>query len=138
MKKLIAILAILGILTVGLVAAHGFGNGMATQGTNRAMARTSMAEEYEPGFFHEQMEEVMEQGTFNDLQELRQEAGFNIMPWVDSEDDFELAKQMHERMEQWREENGYEDMPMKGMMGRGFGRGNARGFGMQGGCPMMQ
>ncbi|MBI4452016.1 hypothetical protein HY637_01175 [Candidatus Woesearchaeota archaeon] len=55
---------------------------------------------------HEEMEKVMEEGTYTDLAKLREEYGFSIMPWVENEEDFQLAKKMHEKMEKYREENG--------------------------------
>ena len=48
---------------------------------------------------HEQMDELFEAGTYADLVKLREEQDFSIMPWVENEEDFQLAKKMHEKME---------------------------------------
>jgi len=65
---------------------------------------------------HEEMEEIMEEGIYADLVKLREEYGFEIMPWVENEEDFQLAKQMHEKMEKYHEENGFDGTgcPMMG------------------------
>ena len=68
---------------------------------------------------HEDMEKVMEEGTYSDLVKLREELGFNMMPWVENEEDFELAQKIHEKMGKSHEENGM------GMMVKGHK------------CPMM-
>ncbi|MBC8500776.1 MAG: hypothetical protein ISS25_00095 [Nanoarchaeota archaeon] len=85
------------------------------------------------GTFHEQMEEIMEEGTYDDLLAMREELGFNMMPWVVDEETFEQAKEHHEAMEEFHERNGYSRYGL-GMMGYGrFGYGMGRGFG----CSMM-
>ena len=66
--------------------------------------------------YHAEMYQIMEEGTYADFSKFREETGFNMMPWVQSEEDFSLAKQMHEKMEKFHEESGF-----KG----------------KGGCPMM-
>jgi hypothetical protein len=101
MKKKLVVIGLLLVAVVGLAAAH-WGNG--------------------------EMEEIMEEGTYSDLEQLRQELGYNVKPWVESQEDFELAQAVHESMEAYHAENG----PRYGRMG-GYGRMN----GYAGGCPMM-
>ncbi len=64
--------------------------------------------------YHEDMEELMEKGNYNDLVALREKLGFKIMPWVDNEDDFRQAQKIHEKMEKFHEENGLGGCPMMG------------------------
>ncbi|MBI1936191.1 hypothetical protein HYS31_07160 [Candidatus Woesearchaeota archaeon] len=61
---------------------------------------------------HEEMEKVMEEGAYSDLAALREKYGINFMPWVENEEDFQLAKQMHEKMDKYHEKNGMEGCPM--------------------------
>ena len=98
------------------------------------------------------LHEIIEEGTFADLQQYREQAGFQAMPWVDSAEDFETMQEHHEQMESWHEENGVAPGygmgrgmggMMNGMMGGGMmgsyggmiGRGTIGG---SGGCPMHQ
>lgn len=71
---------------------------------------------------YQDMQEIMGSGTYGDLVEYKQTSGFNIMPWVQDEEDFTLAKERHAEMIQWRGENNIQS-------GQGYGR--------NGGCPMM-
>lgn len=52
------------------------------------------------------------EGSYGDFLEYRESVGWNIMPWIDSEEDFEFMRERHEAMEQ------------------------NRGYGRFGGCPM--
>ena len=73
------------------------------------------------GTYHEEMETIIETGTYDDLVNLRETYDRPFMRWVDSPEDFEFAKEHHEEME----ESGFEHM-------------GKRGSGMTGeGCPMM-
>lgn len=47
---------------------------------------------------HEQMEELFEKGSYDDIVKLRQKGC--IMPMIDSPEDFELMKEHHEAMEE--------------------------------------
>ena len=106
---------IVGLLLIGSAFAYmGYG------GMGRGMMGNRM------GVNHEQMEEVMEQGTFSDLQRLRQETGFNIMPWVNDEATFKQMQDMHEKMEKYMESSNWKSG--MGMMASGRANGN---------CPMM-
>jgi len=95
MKKTIIVIGLALVAVVSLVAAYG------------------------P--WHEDMESVMEDGSYQDLVDYRESTGYNVMPWVDSQDDFESMQEMHEQMEEFHEQ-GY------GMRGYGGYR--------SGGCPM--
>ena len=88
MRKIIGILLISAILSLSLVSAH-MGGGLRSGHMGH----------------HEEMEKIMEQGTYKDLVAHREEIGWNVKPWVTSEEDFELAKGMHERMEKRHEGN---------------------------------
>lgn len=70
------------------------------------------------------LHEIVEEGTFEELQEYRETSGRPAMSWVDSAEDFALMQEHHEEMEAWREANG---------MTPGQGRGKG-GFGGRGGC----
>lgn len=65
--------------------------------------------------FHEQMEEIVESGTYADLQNLREESNRYFARWVDSEEDFNLFK------ENFKERTTGEGCPMRGQR-RGMGR----------------
>ena len=106
---------IVGLLLIGSAFAYmGYGG----------MARGMMGNRI--GVNHEQMEEVMEEGTFNDFQKLRQETGFNMMPWVNDEATFKQMQEMHEKMEKYMESSNWKSG--MGMMASGRANGN---------CPMM-
>ncbi|MEK6808446.1 MAG: hypothetical protein AABY14_02055 [Nanoarchaeota archaeon] len=73
------------------------------------------------GFAHEQMEKMMEQGTYKDLVDIRDKSGIRVMPWVENEEDFKLAQKMHERMEKYNEESDFRMMGMhNGFQGCGM------------------
>jgi len=98
------------------------------------------------GSFHEQMESIMEKGSYEDLQALREEKGFNMMPFISNEDSFQEMKEHHEEMEAFHEKG--EGCPMmedggscpmmngdpEGMMGMHSGMHKE---GHHEGCPMM-
>ena len=46
---------------------------------------------------HEEMDEILESGSYEQLEQLRDEYNMPIMHWVESEEEFNLARQMHER-----------------------------------------
>lgn len=78
------------------------------------------------GAFHEQMEEIMETGTYDDLVALREETGRPLKRWVTDAETFAQAQERHAQMEAQ-----YGEGPHHGKMG---GRGQGRGG--QGGCRM--
>ena len=72
---------------------------------------------------HEEMKDVMEEGSYAGLEGLRARLGFNIMPWVDNDETFEEAKRMHEAM---HSNNGY------GMNGMRYSLKGTKGHGIYG------
>jgi hypothetical protein len=48
---------------------------------------------------HDEVEEVLESGTFKDLEKLREEYGMPILHWIYDAEDFEIAQQFHEESE---------------------------------------
>lgn len=126
-KKLIGVGA--AIISLLLVAALAIAHGPAYNQDSQVA----------PGTFHEQMEEVMENGNYEDLEALRAETGMSMMPFVTDQETFAQMQERHEEMEAYWEENGIAPGPKRGMMGSGdhgmMGQG-ARG-GYHGNCPMM-
>ncbi len=100
---IIAILAVLVISTIGLVYAHGSGSGYGMMGGFGMMGNSGSgygmmgSSNYD---IHEEMEEVMESGSYQDLVELREEYNMPMMYWVDSEEEFLQAQQIHEEFEE--------------------------------------
>ena len=105
MNKTVVLSVLVGLLAVGAVAAYGFGQG-------------GMAEEH-----HEDMEAIIEDGSFEDLEAFRTENGYGGPWWVDDEGSFQQWQARHESME--GEERSHERM--------GRGRHGA----CMGGCPYM-
>lgn len=67
------------------------------------------------------LEQIVEDGTFADLQQYRQATGSDVMPWVRDEATFAAMRTQHEAMEQYWTQRAR-------MPGSGYG-----GYG----CPMM-
>ena len=109
MKKAI-LFGILGLLLIGSVFAY-MGSG------NRNNMGMMGSKNFNMQQHHEQMEELMEEGSFEDLQKLRQE-GFNMMPWVNDEETFKQAQERHEQMEKIMENSNF-GRGMTGMMKSG-------------------
>jgi len=119
-KKIIALVAVatLSLLVIaGIAAAQGMWKnkdsqqmGMQGMGMMHGSVMKGMIQH------HAEMEKLMEEGTFSDLVKLREKYDFNIMPWVENEADFALAKQIHEKMEKHAKENGFAEghCPMMG------------------------
>ncbi len=79
------------------------------------------------GTHHDEMQSVFESGTYDDLVELRETYDRPFMRWVDSAENFELAKERHALMDG----TGFEHKGQKGKMG------GAQGTGFMGAdCPM--
>lgn len=98
------------------------------QNISKARAQDNLQDRVQ---IHDELRTVLEQGTYQDLVDLREKYDHDFKPWIENEADFEQAKAIHEKMEQYRNENGYN-------MGQGHGQrmGN-RGQGMRLGCPML-
>lgn len=69
------------------------------------------------GFYHDEVESIIEDGTYSDLVAFREDTNSRMANWVTSEEDFQLLKERHELME----EIGY--TLDRGMGTRGYGRG---------------
>ncbi|NOR85628.1 hypothetical protein GQ473_05925 [archaeon] len=80
------------------------------------------------GTHHDEMQSIFELGTYEDLVELREIYDRPFMRWVDSADDFELAKDRHALMKG----TGFEH---KGQRGSSNVKGQGSGF-MGVNCPM--
>jgi hypothetical protein len=110
MKKTHIFLVVLaiGIVAAGVAAAQGWGRSA-------------------------EKEQIMEEGNYQELVQYREESGYQVMPWVESQEDFELAQQMHQKMDAWRAENpdAQGGCPMMG------GKGGRSG-GCKGGCRFAQ
>lgn len=110
MKKVTTIL--LALLVIGIVSASiAFAYG----------GRFGASKENGTKTHYQDMQKIIENGTYTDLVEYRQTTGFNVMPCVQNEDDFTQAKQRHLKMGQYGQNNG--------QCGQGFGK--------RGGCPML-
>lgn len=116
------VLTILGVLIIAAVAVNAFG----------------------PNY--ENMRDIIEQGTFNDLQAYREESGRQMKPWVENQADFNEMQQYHEQMIEegygpencpYAEEDGcpFAEQGRQGFDGKGQGM---HGYGREGGCPYMQ
>jgi len=80
-------------------------------GPSHDSIRPVVSEEY-----HDQIENIVEDGTYDDLVSFREETGLNVPRWVDSEDDFDAWKTRHQEMESFFEQGGeWEDRPKMGM-----------------------
>ena len=124
---------LIAIAVVSILALAGIAAAFMGKGIDRGAANGIAA-----GTYHDDMYKVMSEGKYSDFVALREKAGFEIMPWVESEEDFKIAQQMHEKMEKFHEENNFQGMGgMNGMM-QGMGRGMMNGNGLGGtGCTMM-
>ncbi len=133
MKKAALIVgAALGLLILAGVGAFAYG-GMRGGGPGGAYA--NYTGNFTPGQYHDQVEQVLESGTFADLQALRQETGMPMLPRVQDEATFQQAQQQYVEDGFGPGMMGYGARDGNGPQGgRGYGRGNGRGFG--GNCPM--
>ena len=75
---------------------------------------------------HNEIRPIIESGTYEEFTALRDTYDHSFMPWIETEEDFALAQEMHERMEQNRGQRGSDGkMHMRGA-----------GIGMHAGCRM--
>ncbi|MEC8220636.1 MAG: hypothetical protein VX028_01075 [Nanoarchaeota archaeon] len=114
MKKILMTIICLVIVTLGATFAFAHSGSFGNSGFQNSQAVT----------YNTQVEEVIENGSYEDLLSLREELGYSVARWVDSEEDFAEFKKVHEAMEE------------KSYMRHGFNRGYGRG-GIQisgGGC----
>lgn len=87
MKKILIGIISVFILTLGATFVFAHGGGFGELGS-------------QPGTYHDQVQQVVESGTYDDLLSLREEIGFPIARWVDSQEDFLEFKQMREEMKE--------------------------------------
>ncbi len=124
-----AALALLLVASMGAFAFGGYGqDGAMPSGVER-------------GTYRDQMAEILESGTYEDLEALRAETGMPMNPRIQSQDDFVAWQARHaEIMAEYGEGPHFgEHGPRDGTgnrrgQGRGAGRMNG---GMNGNCPMM-
>ena len=83
MKK--AIIGIMVLMAITLAAV-----GYATYGNSWEVGRQSGLRD---GSHYEQMHEIMESGTYQDLLDLREELGRPVKRWIQSEEDFAQAQE---------------------------------------------
>ncbi len=95
------------IALAALVNAHGFGNKAYEQGSNMYGMGGMHA-------YHEEMEGIMEEGSYDALVSLRDELGVDVMPWINTQEEFEEMQERHEEMERFHEGSG-RGHDMKGM-----------------------
>jgi hypothetical protein len=67
-------------------------------------------------------EVILGQGTYQDLKEYRNEVGYDIMPWIQNEAEFDAIQQMYQRTNDYR---------MNQRAGRSYSSGM---YSMRGGC----
>ncbi|MBS3172430.1 hypothetical protein J4438_02535 [Candidatus Woesearchaeota archaeon] len=104
MKKIIYGLLFAMVLVSASIYAYGW-NGDREFSGNRMMY-------YNPEM-HGEVQTVLESGSFEDLVNLREEYNRPIMHWVQSEEDFELAKQNYQE-KGFVNGKGYGNCPMMG------------------------
>jgi len=91
---LVGVVALIAI--VAGVFAHQGNYGNSIDGSN-----------HQRGMYHEDLSEVLESGTFEDLEAYREEIGFDVMRKVQSQEDFDEMKQRHQEMQEQGIEPGY-------------------------------
>jgi hypothetical protein len=104
-KYFVLALLVIGIVSTGTALAYGksFSQGCQGRNTNYANGNTLNKANCASNV---EMQKIMSTGTYSDLTAYRQKTGYDMMPWVKNENDFNLAQQMHTKMLQWRQANG--------------------------------
>jgi hypothetical protein len=136
MKRTIWIVALAAFIIIGIGVAS------AAMWNNAGQAQKGFGvqpnQNVQKGTYHDQMEKILEEGSFADLVALRAETGMPLNPRIQSEEDFKLWQDRHEAMEQYWEENGIEPGNRGMHNGQGMGQGKGLGKGQNNGnCPMM-
>ena len=131
-KKILAagVLSLLGVLFFGAFYASAYSPGNGFYATDNQAVKERNAERQ---LMHEQMESIIENGTYADLVAFKEENNLNFMPWVTDEETFQQLKERHETMEAYRAENGIENlgMGMRGMKSMNKAENSGMGIGMQ-------
>ena len=75
--------------------------------------------------YHDEILPIVEDGSYADLEELREELGVSVVPWVQSEEDFAVWQERHAE----KSELGLEGVRGSGgnRDGNGTGKGNGSG-----------
>ncbi len=73
--------------------------------------------------YHDEILPIVEDGSYADLEELREELGVSVVPWVQSEEDFAVWQERHAE----KSELGLEGV--RGFDGSGYGNGAGKGNG---------
>lgn len=89
MRKILITIISLVVLTLGVTFAFAHSGGFERMTYQNTQTKN----------FHEEMEKVIENGTYQDLLALREKLGHPFARWVDSKEDFDNLKEMHEEME---------------------------------------
>lgn len=127
MKKIITIFAIAILALTGTIFAYQ--NGMMKNSSEETKLNYAQTQGYEKGTYHEQVESIIENGSYQDLVNLREELGFDVMRKVQSEEDFIAQQQRHLENKEAGLEPGY----LRNEKGNGQGSGLRNGSGnMQG------
>jgi hypothetical protein len=113
------IVAALGLVVLAVLAIGAFAYGR--QGTQQG-AQTPVQ-----GAYHEEMQGILENGTYAGLVALREETGRPMMPWVTDEASFVVLQEHHRQMVALSGDK--QRFGMRGAVGNGRGG--------RGGCPMM-
>lgn len=133
------ILGLVGIVLVAalLVGVHAYGQQISQyQNINGRMFGAQGAQKGTCEF-HEDMETILESGTYADLVALREESGKPMMPFVKDEVSFAAMQEQHKEM--IANGNDFQAGTGCGMnAGKGLGTHQRQGLGKnQGNCPMM-
>lgn len=113
------------LIVVGITTAYGWGV-RANAGQN------------------EEVQKILETGTYQDLLQYRQDTGFQVMPMVKSEEDFLVMQERHTLMKQQglsgplHYRQNYGQNQDEGNYGRGFGKGLGQGHGRISSCPLIK
>jgi hypothetical protein len=146
-KTLIAGIAGIFVLAALMVGVYAYGPG-AQQGqmlgavSGVGAANTAVAGKTAAGgcAYHDQMEAVLETGTYADLVALRAETGRQMMPWAQDDETFAQAQQRHTEMEVLYGEGPHGQCGTQQGAGQGKRMGSGRGMrgqGNAGECPML-
>ncbi len=85
MKALVITGLVAVLIAAAVVSAHGMGR---------------------MGMYNQDMQKVLEEGSYQDLVELRQTSGMPMMPWVTDQASFETMQQHHVLMQSYQTKSG--------------------------------
>ena len=131
MRKLtvLSVMALIGVISViGYVNAYGYVKGFDRMYRNQERMNIT-SDWYEK--HHERMEKILENGTYQDLLDYRNEIGMNVMPWVTDEESFLELKERHKEMEEYHKTYGVGIRDGNGFKFGKYRRGKGYGYGMR-------